>query len=70
MEPPADAVLHAGAYGYRPQVRWLREITLARSEFGGAYRLCIDGRCRPFSDWVTPRTGLTTLKPCHPRAPR
>ena len=64
MEPPADAVLHAGAYTYRPAERWLREITLARSEFGGIYRLCLDGRCRPFSHWVPHATGVTTLKAC------
>jgi len=64
MEPPDDAVLYAGAYTYRPHTRWLREITLAGSEFGGTYRLCIDDRCRPLPAWISRRTGVTTLKPC------
>jgi hypothetical protein len=63
MEPPAGAVLHAGAYRYRPVARWLRTITLANSEFGGTYQLCVDGRCRALSAWV-PHTGVTTLRPC------
>jgi hypothetical protein len=39
MEPPDGAVLFRGAWHFRGHVRWFREILLAGSEFGGAYRL-------------------------------
>lgn len=64
MEPPDGAVLRDGAWHYRPANRWLRELQLARSSYTADYRLCIDGRCRPLSDWVPLAAGVTTLKPC------
>ena len=64
MEPPAGSVLERGAWRYRPVQRWLRELTLARSAFTPDYRLCIDGRCRPLSDWIPIAAGATTLRPC------
>jgi hypothetical protein len=44
MEPPDGAVLFRGAWHFRGEVRWFREILLAGSEFGGAYRLRVDDR--------------------------
>lgn len=64
MEPPEGSVLARGAWHYRPAQRWLRELTLARSAFAPDYRLCIDGRCRPLSDWIPIAAGATTLRPC------
>jgi hypothetical protein len=64
MEPPEGAVLHHGAWHYRPVNRWLREIVLARSEFTPDHRLCFDGRCRPLSHWLPLGSGPTTLRPC------
>jgi hypothetical protein len=42
MEPPDGAVLFRGAWHFRGEVRWFREILLAGSEFGGEYRLRVD----------------------------
>lgn len=64
MEPPAGAVLQDGAWRYVPDIRWHREIRLARSEFGADYRLCIDGRCRTFAEIIGPPGSAVTLAPC------
>lgn len=64
MEPPAGAILQDGAWRYRPEIRWHREIRLARSEFGADYRLCVDGRCRTFAELIGPPAGAVTLAPC------
>lgn len=64
MEPPAGAVLLDGAWRYRPQLRWHREIRLARSEFGTDYRLCVAGRCRSFAALIGPPAGPVTLVAC------
>jgi hypothetical protein len=60
MEPPDGAVLRGGVWHYVPATRWHRAVTLARSEFGDDYRLCVSGRCGPLTDWV-PRTGTPTV---------
>jgi hypothetical protein len=62
MEPPTDAVKVGDAWHYRPSQRWLRQLDLARSEFGPDYELCADGRCRALRT-VAP-LGPTTLRPC------
>lgn len=64
MEPPAGAILQDGAWRYRPEIRWHREIRLARSEFGTDYRLCVDGRCRTIAELIGPPAGAVTLAPC------
>lgn len=64
MEPPAGAILQDGAWRYRPEIRWHREIRLARSEFGADYRLCVDGRCRTIAELIGPPAGAVTLAPC------
>jgi hypothetical protein len=63
MEPESGAVLVDGAWTYRPRVRWFRELTLARSEFGADHRVCIDGACWPLTHWV-PLASPTTIAPC------
>ncbi|GAB4465447.1 MAG: DUF1850 domain-containing protein [Burkholderiaceae bacterium] len=64
MEPAAGAVLHDGAWHFRPAVRWSRELRLARSEFGADYRLCVEGRCVPLAALIGPPAGTVTLAPC------
>ena len=63
MEPPPDAVREAKGWSYRPADRWRRSVELARSEFGDDYRLCIQGDCRPLTEFV-PARGPTTLTAC------
>ena len=69
MEPPSDAVRVGHAWHYRPKERWLREVKLARSDFGRDYELCLDGACRPLSSWAPAPLAPTTLAPCTPVAP-
>jgi len=64
MEPPVGAMLVDGAWVYRPADPWRRSITLAHSEFGDDYRLCIDGRCRALSAVLGGKKGPVTLQPC------
>lgn len=66
MEPPADAVRIDDAWVYRPADPWRRKVELAHSEFGGDYRLCVAGRCRPLAQVVGGRTGPLTLAACAP----
>ena len=62
MEPPTNAVRVGDAWHYRPSQHWLRQLDLARSEFGLDYELCADGRCRSMHTVVP--LGPTTLRPC------
>jgi hypothetical protein len=62
MEPPAGAIRLGDAWHYRPDIRWLRQVDLARSEFGRDYELCFDAGCRPLTALVP--LGPTTLRPC------
>jgi hypothetical protein len=65
MEPPADAVLMAGEWRYVPRVPALHRLALANSEYGGEYRLCWSGACRPLADLAPPQPyGPVELYPC------
>ena len=64
MEPPPDAIRVGNAWHYRPKERWLREVKLARSEFGRDYELCVDQACKPLSSWVPAPLAPTTLSAC------
>jgi hypothetical protein len=64
MEPPPGAVRVGPAWHYRPAVRWHRAVTLARSEFGHDYELCVDGSCKPLAAWAPAPLAATTLAPC------
>jgi hypothetical protein len=64
MEPPAGAIRMDGTWRYQPSLRWLREITLARSEFGVDYTICIAQRCRPLSELIGPPKGAVKILPC------
>ena len=71
MEPPANAVKVADAWHYRPAQRWHRTLTLARSDFGRDYELCVGGACKPLAAWAPGPLALTTLSPCDDKsAPR
>ncbi|HEX5737010.1 MAG TPA: DUF1850 domain-containing protein [Hydrogenophaga sp.] len=64
MEPPPDAVLKNGWYGYSPTQRFPVELRLSRSEFVPDYELCIKGTCRPLSHWLPSDGGVTQLTAC------
>jgi hypothetical protein len=65
MEPAPDAVRVGTTWHYRPRDRWLREVRLARSDFGRDYELCVDGDCRPLASWAPAPLAQTTLGPCY-----
>jgi hypothetical protein len=64
MEPPSDAWLDHGAWHYRPDDPWRRELVLARSGFVPDYELCIEGDCQRLTHWLPLSDGPATLKPC------
>lgn len=66
MEPPPGSYYAKGVWHYRPppDMRWTRQLLLARSEFGRDYELCLDGGCHPLSRWVPLSSGNTVLLPC------
>lgn len=64
MEPPPDAVLRQGWYQYAPAIQTPPELRLTRSEFTPDYEVCVQGRCRPLSDWMASDGGVTLLKAC------
>jgi hypothetical protein len=49
MEPPADAAFVDREWRYQPGVPPLHRLALKNSEFGGPYRLCWSGGCRPLA---------------------
>lgn len=67
MEPPPGAVKVGDAWHYRPAQRWLRQLDLARSEFGRDYVLCVESACRSLGDSLP--LGPTTLRPCAEDSP-
>jgi hypothetical protein len=64
MEPPPGAARVGDAWHYRPATRWHASLSLARSEFGRDYKLCVDGRCAPLGSWAPAPLAPTTLAPC------
>ena len=66
MEPPLDSFYSKGVWHYRPasDIRWVHNQLLTRSEFVRDYDLCIDGKCRPMSDWIPVSAGNTTMTAC------
>ena len=66
MEPPLDSFYSKGVWHYRPasDIRWVHSQLLTRSEFVRDYDLCIDGKCRPMSDWIPVSAGNTTMTAC------
>ena len=69
MEPPPGAVKVGAAWQYRPEQRWHRGVTLARSAHGADYELCIDGACRPLASWAPAPLASTILSACNASAP-
>jgi hypothetical protein len=66
MEPPADAVLLAGAWHYRPAIAPLPRLILAHSPYTSGYDLCSAGVCRPLEGFLPGIEDSTTivLEPC------
>ncbi|HTS84400.1 MAG TPA: DUF1850 domain-containing protein [Usitatibacter sp.] len=65
MEPPAGALLIDGVWHYRPAVRELRELRLARSTYTADYELCIPGApCKSLASWIPVDAGTTLVAPC------
>ena len=69
MEPPPGSVRDGDGWRYQPADPWRRTVTLARSEFGADYELCIDGRCQLLGQWAPGPLAPTTLAACPARAP-
>lgn len=64
MDPPPDAKLAGGWWHYAPKDRWHEELRLTRSPYTADYELCIAGRCRPLSEIVPQRDGVTRVYAC------
>jgi hypothetical protein len=64
MEPPDDAVLRNGWYGYTPRMWSPQGLRLTRSPFADDYTWCIQGRCEPMARWLPSDGGITLLTPC------
>lgn len=66
MEPPPDAVLHKGAWHYRPQIAPLNEVHLANSNYTKDYELCVNDACQPIARLFQGNrdVGPITLSPC------
>ena len=70
MEPPEGATLDArGVWHYRPQVRSVPSLSLARSTYTRDYELCVEQRCRSLDEYVPVSEGTTTVTPCSRRSP-
>ena len=64
MEPPPKAQLVKGVWHYELDDPWRKTVVLARSHYVRDYDLCIDGHCRPLSDWIPIDAGPTTMQAC------
>lgn len=53
-DPPPDSVLKGGWWHYDPHLPPLPQVSLARSGAVADWRLCIDGMCKPISDYLPP----------------
>lgn len=75
MEIPADARLRDGSWHYHRQLPPLQPLRLGRTPEAGDYQLCVEGVCRPFSDWLGPPSSarsaveLWSCARSHPAAP-
>lgn len=66
MEPPPDAVLRDGSWHYRPPLAPLTELRLTHSPYVPPYDLCIDGACRPLTEFLPGLTApaVVEVQPC------
>jgi hypothetical protein len=64
MEPPPDAKLSGGWWTYAPADRWHAELRLTRSPYTSDYELCTAGGCRPLSEVLPQREGITRVYSC------
>lgn len=65
MEPPPGARLQGGVWHYRPDLRRLSGLRLARSAYTTDYELCIENGCRPLSQWIPVSDEVTTIDACN-----
>lgn len=70
MEPPPDAVLRNGWYGYTPLTISPHGLRLTRSRFTADYDWCTNGRCVPLAHLLPSDGDITLLTPCTDPAPR
>ncbi len=64
MQPSPDARLHDGTWVWHPN-QLLPAVVLAASEFGGDYKVCTLGRCRPLRQLRKPASrGPVELRAC------
>lgn len=52
MEAPPGALLKNGVWHYRPALPPQRALNLAHSGYVPEFELCVEGKCRPLSDWL------------------
>lgn len=64
MEPGPDAILKNGWYVYLPLQKFHEQLVLSRSFYTPDYELCLEGSCRPMSDFLRSDGGATRLWPC------
>ena len=64
MEPPPEAKLEDGFYGWRPNVPPVPEIVLRRAPQAGDWRLCAAGRCATLAEWLGGEADPVALRPC------
>lgn len=64
MDPPDGARLVEGFWRWRPVLPQLREVAMRRSGATADWRICIDGQCRPMSDYLPADADPVTLKIC------
>lgn len=70
MEPGPGAVLKNGWYEYVPAVQRHESLSLMRSFYTPDYELCLNGHCRPMSDYLASDGGITMLRACEAPKPK
>lgn len=65
MEPPEGAVLGDGVWRYKPDLKPLAQLSLARAGVTADYQICGAGHCRPLGEVAPdPAAASVTLLPC------
>lgn len=64
MDPPDGARLIDGFWRWHPALPALPEVVLRRSGATADWRLCMDGACKPMSDYLPAEADPVTLKVC------
>lgn len=64
MDPPPGAHFSNGVWKWQPHVPPLNEVVLRRSGATADWRICVEGQCRPMSDYVPPDSDPIVMKAC------